>query len=956
MYRKLIPIISIIILMFVVSNSFAINYDWKNTSGDRKWSTPENWDPCGVPTENDNAYVDANGLGAGPIIDTAAKCNNLFVGNVNDINTWPTEPNLVTGGSLECGTIGLYIGVDSDVNSSGGMATMNVQGGSYYGGWIIIGQWGTGTLNMSGGTMSYHQALSIGRFGTEPSHPNSIGTGTFNLSDGYLIKEDPWGWASVGGEAYAGGVGYANVTGGYWLANRFIVGREVSAIGHVQLDGGTMESEGDICIGEWPPGTPVVSDASWDITNGILLCQSNQVATANRYAGRGWLTAHGGRGNLSIEWDGTLTTIFALPLDPNQAWGPDPMSGLDIPGQNPTLSWNRGDNPADVNGHYVYFGTTFEEVNEANSAYIGVFRGAQDAGPAAVNDVNSYTPPETLIRGETYYWRIDEVNGATTWKGTVWNFTVRDYLLIDDFESYLDKSSSEPNLYGFWQDGRTDATGGFGNPFNRAYIDLVTDGETKPVHLGDQSMQVGYKANEALGMYAEIRHVYDSAQNWSQTNSNVQSLAFFFHGVGTNEDHQPLMYVKLEDSSGKIGKVNYSGDPNIVNHFWEPWNEWYMKLSDFEVNSLSLANIKKITIGFHSRSGAYSDQVMYLDDIRLYIPVCREDEVPGTVGGCTAGLSDLSIMRDYWLDSNSVATATPPDNNNLIVWYKFDEVSGDTAADSALIDANAVAGKYDANTSIDGNAAIWNASGYSNGCIDFNGGYHMIAPNSVWNDYFDNNQATVSLWINGNEPCQPRISNCNFLVESDGTFASRFAGYVPWGESIAATGPYGSVTMIFIAAYNWWRVYAPDIRPEDWEGSWDHYAFVYDATATSSGGRAGKQSIYHNGKLMGQTAWNDPLIVPGEPITKFLIGGEGNYVGKIDEFKLFNYALSQGEVMSLAGVGGSMVQPLIDHCLLYDAADADLNNDQIVNFKDFALMADIWVDDEADSSNAILWP
>ncbi len=40
---------------------------------------------------------------------------------------------------------------------------------------------------------------------------------------------------------------------------------------------------------------------------------------------------------------------------------------------------------------------------------------------------NSYTPPQRLDFGKTYYWRVDEVNGApdfTVYPGAVWHFTV----------------------------------------------------------------------------------------------------------------------------------------------------------------------------------------------------------------------------------------------------------------------------------------------------------------------------------------------------------------------------------------------------------------------------------------------------------------------------------------------------------------------------------------------------
>ncbi|MBN2131768.1 MAG: AbfB domain-containing protein, partial [Sedimentisphaerales bacterium] len=66
-----------------------------------------------------------------------------------------------------------------------------------------------------------------------------------------------------------------------------------------------------------------------------------------------------------------------------------------------TLSWMPG---AYAASHDVYFGTSFDDVNSADrSAPLGVLvRQGQDA--------NTYDPPGLLDFGQTYYWRIDEVN------------------------------------------------------------------------------------------------------------------------------------------------------------------------------------------------------------------------------------------------------------------------------------------------------------------------------------------------------------------------------------------------------------------------------------------------------------------------------------------------------------------------------------------------------------------
>ena len=57
--------------------------------------------------------------------------------------------------------------------------------------------------------------------------------------------------------------------------------------------------------------------------------------------------------------------------------------------------------------------------------------------------------PLSLQLGKTYYWRVDEVNEAATpatWQGDIWSFTVIGYLIVDNFEDY---NNTSPHI--IWQ-------------------------------------------------------------------------------------------------------------------------------------------------------------------------------------------------------------------------------------------------------------------------------------------------------------------------------------------------------------------------------------------------------------------------------------------------------------------------------------------------------------------------
>jgi len=93
-----------------------------------------------------------------------------------------------------------------------------------------------------------------------------------------------------------------------------------------------------------------------------------------------------------------FTTIVAAP---GQASNPGPANAASDVSITTDLSWTAGSGSTSSD---VYFGTSSP----------GAFQGNQTA--------TTYDPG-TLANGTTYYWRINEVNPATTTTGTVWSFT-----------------------------------------------------------------------------------------------------------------------------------------------------------------------------------------------------------------------------------------------------------------------------------------------------------------------------------------------------------------------------------------------------------------------------------------------------------------------------------------------------------------------------------------------------
>ncbi|UCD53270.1 MAG: discoidin domain-containing protein [Phycisphaerales bacterium] len=97
--------------------------------------------------------------------------------------------------------------------------------------------------------------------------------------------------------------------------------------------------------------------------------------------------------------------------------GPQPENeATDVP-IDVTLGWTAGEYAAT---HDVYLGTSFDDVNDADRA---------DPRGTLVSQGQSettYDPEELLALGQTYYWRVDEVNAAPDYaifKGDLWSFT-----------------------------------------------------------------------------------------------------------------------------------------------------------------------------------------------------------------------------------------------------------------------------------------------------------------------------------------------------------------------------------------------------------------------------------------------------------------------------------------------------------------------------------------------------
>jgi hypothetical protein len=261
------------------------------------------------------------------------------------------------------------------------------------------------------------------------------------------------------------------------------------------------------------------------------------------------------------------------------------------------LSWSAGDDAA---GHEVYFGGDADAVAAADSSdTTGIYRGRQNA--------TSFTPAESLEWGAgPFYWRVDEnkADGTVT-RGGLWSFTVADFILVDDFESYTDSDADNEAIWQSWIDG-------FGVPANgsQAGYELPPYAEKTVIHAGSQSMPLAYN-NIAGVAYSEAALTLTAPRDW--TAHGVTALSLWFKGEPAN-GAEPI-YVALNGTA-----VKYYDDPAAAQT--NVWTQWVIPLQEFADLGVALGNVNTIAVGLGDNSGASTggSGVIYIDDIRLDRP------------------------------------------------------------------------------------------------------------------------------------------------------------------------------------------------------------------------------------------------------------------------------------------------------------------------------------------------
>ncbi|UCG59268.1 MAG: LamG domain-containing protein [Phycisphaerales bacterium] len=563
---------------------------------------------------------------------------------------------------------------------------------------------------------------------------------------------------------------------------------------------------------------------------------------------------------------------------------PDPApAATDVDVDNVTLSWRAGREAA------------------LHKLYLSTSRRAVEDGTAPVQTVSqtSYDTGEVQL-GQTYYWKIIEANDAetpTSWEGDVWDFSTRQYLVVDNFESYNDDYENFNRIFQVWIDGVGYTQPEPGRLGNGSGALVGTDEapwvEQTIVHSGRQSMPLTYN-NTATPFYSEATRTFDSTEDWAK--SGIRALTLWFYGDPNNKVTDQ-MYVKINGS-----KVPYDGDVYSITR--TAWKEWNVNLGAFA--GVDFGNVTEVSVGLERTGVVGGSGIVYFDDMRLNPARCLPSLLKPDAdlnSDCEVDLADFEIMANQWRTSGHLVTPEQPSTASLVAHYEFEG----TANDSAGTNNGVTTG---------GPTYVEGVVGQAINFDGFNDYMFAVGP-------FELPEYTMTTWFRsdggtGNRDLlsaySPGVLH-GILLELQGAGTLRFLHRCPLGSNAAEDNS---------------NVYSSGTYDD---GDWHHAGMVMSGTEIT---------LYVDGENEGSVPAAS-AFGPADALG-LAIGILDNertparlFVGPMDDVRVYAGALSHAEVARLAG----RTEPF--------SVSFDLNVYGSVGFEDIEALADEWLDEQ-------LWP
>jgi hypothetical protein len=413
---------------------------------------------------------------------------------------------------------------------------------------------------------------------------------------------------------------------------------------------------------------------------------------------------------------------------------------------------------------------------------------------------------------------------------------------------------------------------------------------------------LGYDNSGTTGKagYSETFREWASPQDW--TINNVKALTLYFYGASANAAEQ--LYVAVEDNAGHVKVLNY---PDIEAVQIAAWQEWNIELTQFSASGVNLKAIKKMYIGLGNRSSPKvgGTGTIFIDDIRVYPSRCVPSigkPAADLSGNCVVDAADVDILANLWLDTGFQITPVDPGTTNLVAHYTFDGNVNDSAGSNNGTAVGVPAydtGKFSQAIRLDG------VDDY----VDCGSGASLNIAGSV----------TISAWI--------KLSALGLDQKIAGNQDNTTGGY-KFAVFTNNRVEFEIRTSAGAGTLNRGVAGGTVLTP----GVWYHVVGVYS--------QGNYIRAYVNGVLDRELATTSVL---GTSTGTLKIGCEpytttaGLFNGLIDEVQVYKTALSAGQIAWLAGYTSVLSIP------------ADLRQDNVIDFKDFAVLADSWLEQ-------IMWP
>jgi hypothetical protein len=400
-------------------------------------------------------------------------------------------------------------------------------------------------------------------------------------------------------------------------------------------------------------------------------------------------------------------------------------------------------------------------------------------------------------------------------------------------------------------------------------------------------------------------------------------------GIASNDAEQ--LYVVVQDSAGNHKKVNYKDpatgqdDPNGV--LLDTWQQWNIDLKEVSDASVNLQSVKKMYIGVGDRNTPKlgGGGMLYIDDIRLYQPRCFPDLVKPAGdfnNDCVVDYPDLDIMASDWLVEDQIIATTNPGTANLVGHWRLNDGAGTTAVDSS-VKAN--------NGTVHG--AQW-AGGYDGGALDFDGrnDYVELPIGSVINSLTN---STFTTWVN--------FSNTGGAWQRIFDFGNNTTAYMFLTPRLGTTGAmrFG----ITVAGGGTPEQLAT--APTALASGWHHVAVAIDADHDTI-------TLYLDAAVVAQNTQatlspSDLGVTANNWLGRSQYAVDAFYSGLIDDFRIYSRALTQAEIAYLVDSTPGDGQFRIPVPSLAELYQAEPEGSRAVNFMDFAVLTDSWLD-------KLLWP